>query len=326
LSKVRCFVYNQYGHLAAQCPERKKKRKEKEGPVASTAATVEDFSDKFEKEFSLVTLMSSVRSAGFERKSRWIIDSGASCHMTGIWRIFLSISETGPDRLVESEGGMARAVRRVGRVIFQLEFGELLVVDGVMFVPGIRVNLLSVSALADAGYATLFKSGHIFIYREGADPVKPRLIGDRIDRLYIVRGQPTVGDSESDEKQEAPKTAVGPRIQSRNLREERKSLLSTDRRLSWCEWTEAQGGVDSPRSLGFRVVARRRYSDSSSVQVLRLAPSVLIFITFMDPIPLDIGGCFSLIPTCLCPKQRDFSSNTYSPQLHLSYSPDGPHL
>jgi hypothetical protein len=168
---------------------------------------------------------------------------------------------------------MARAVRGVGRVRFQLEFGELLVVDGVLFVPGLRVNLLLVSALADVGYVTLFKSGHVFIYREGADLVEPQLIGDRVDRLYIVRGQPTVGDSESDEEQEAPETAVGPRIQSRNPREERESLLSTDRRLSWCEWTKAQGGrVDSPRSSGFRVVSRRRSSGSSSVQVLRLAP------------------------------------------------------
>jgi hypothetical protein len=68
---------------------------------------------------------------------------------------------------------------------------------------------------------------------------------------------------------------VGPRIQSRNPREERESLLSTNRRLNWCEWTEVQGGrVDSPRSSRFKVVARRRSSGSSLVQVLRLAPDL----------------------------------------------------
>jgi hypothetical protein len=36
----------------------------------------------------------------------WIVDSGASCHMMRIWRIFLIITEIGPDWLVESEGGM----------------------------------------------------------------------------------------------------------------------------------------------------------------------------------------------------------------------------
>jgi hypothetical protein len=43
---------------------------------------MEDFSSKFDKEFSLVTLVSSVGSGGFGGDNRWIVDSGASCHMT----------------------------------------------------------------------------------------------------------------------------------------------------------------------------------------------------------------------------------------------------
>jgi hypothetical protein len=65
---------------------------------------------------------------------------------------------------------------------------------------------------------------------------------------------------------------LGPRIQSHILREERESLLSTGRRLIWCDRTDAQGGVDSPRSSGFIVAVRRRSSSSSSVQVLRISP------------------------------------------------------
>jgi hypothetical protein len=107
LSKVRCYCCNQLGHLASQCPERKKKRKEQEGPDTTTTTTMEDFSSKFDMEFSLVTLVSSVGSVGFVGDSRWIVDSGASCHMTRIWRVFLIITETGPDRMVVSEGGMA---------------------------------------------------------------------------------------------------------------------------------------------------------------------------------------------------------------------------
>jgi hypothetical protein len=74
---------------------------------------------------------------------------------------------------VESEGGMARAIRGVGRVRFRLKYGGLLEVDGVLFVPRLRVNLLSVSALEDVGYCTLFKRGHVFIYMERRDLVEP---------------------------------------------------------------------------------------------------------------------------------------------------------
>jgi hypothetical protein len=49
--------------------------------------------------------------------------------------------------------------------------------------------------------------------------------------------------------------------------------MSTDRKLSWCDRIDAQGGVDSPRSSGFRIIVRRMSSSSSFVQVLRMAVS-----------------------------------------------------
>jgi hypothetical protein len=136
---------------------------------------------------------------------------------------------------VVNEGGMARAVRGVGRVRFQLEYGGFLELDGVLFVPRLRVNLLSVSASEDVGYCTLFKREHVFIYREGVDPVELQLIGDRVNMLYMLRGQTSMCDSMSDEEdEEALETAVAPRIESCIPREESESLLSTGRRLSQC--------------------------------------------------------------------------------------------
>jgi hypothetical protein len=93
--------------------------------------------------------------------------------------------------------------------------------------------LLSVSPLEDVGYCTLFKREHVFIYKEGVDPVELQLISGWVNRLYMLRGQPSVYDSTSDEEpEEAPETAVGPRIQSCIPREESESLLSTGSRLS----------------------------------------------------------------------------------------------
>jgi gag-polypeptide of LTR copia-type len=84
LSKVRCFCCNKLGHLASQCPERKKKKKESEEPETPAIAAIEDFASKFDREFSLVTLVSSVGSGGFGGDVKWIVDSGASNHMTRI--------------------------------------------------------------------------------------------------------------------------------------------------------------------------------------------------------------------------------------------------
>jgi hypothetical protein len=54
------------GHLASHCP------------ATSATTTMEDFASKYDREFSLVTLVSSVGSGGFGGDIRWIMDSGAS--------------------------------------------------------------------------------------------------------------------------------------------------------------------------------------------------------------------------------------------------------
>jgi hypothetical protein len=133
---------------------------------------------------------------------------------------------------VVNEGGMAQAIRGDGRVRFQLEYGGFLELDGFLFVPGLRVNLLSVSALEEVGYCTFFKREHVFIYREGAKLVELQLIDDQVNKLYMLREQNSIYDSTSgEEHEEAPENAVGPRNQSFILREESESLLSTSMRL-----------------------------------------------------------------------------------------------
>jgi hypothetical protein len=79
---------------------------------------MKDFSSNFDMDFYLVTLVSSVVNGIFGGDNRWIVDSGASCHMIGIWCVLFIITEIDPNRLVESEGGMAQAVSAVGRVRF----------------------------------------------------------------------------------------------------------------------------------------------------------------------------------------------------------------
>ena len=115
--------------------------------------------------------------------------------------------------------------------------------------------------------------GHVYIFSERAGLIDPHLIGDWFGELYKFSAQLTVDDS--DKEQEAPETAVVPRVQSRVPMEERESLLSTDKRLSQHERTNAQEwGIDSSRSSGFRVASRRLSSDLSLTQVVALVPGL----------------------------------------------------
>ena len=79
-------------------------------------------------------------------------------------------------------------IRGVGRVKFLLDCGELLEVVGVLYIPGLRVRILLVSSLDDAGFSEIFQRRMIFTYPVVANPV---LLGHRIAREYVVQGRPT---------------------------------------------------------------------------------------------------------------------------------------
>jgi hypothetical protein len=212
LSKVICYCCNHLGNLASHCPKRKKKTNS-EWPETAATTAMEEFSSKYEKDFSLMTLVSSVDNEVFEGDIRCIMDNGSSSHMMRFWRLFLDFTEIGPSQQVINESGTARAIRGVGNVRFQLEFRGLLDLDGFIFVTRLRVKLISVSTLEDVGYFILFKREHVFIYRKGVDPVELKLISNRVERLYMLRGKPSVYDSSSNEDhEEASETVVAPRI------------------------------------------------------------------------------------------------------------------
>jgi hypothetical protein len=83
--------------------------------------------------------------------------------MTGMRSVFLSVLETISDSPVGSGADTMHALKGVGCVIFQLESGGSLEVDEVMFVPELKVNLVSVSTLEDMGYVVMFEDGQVLI-------------------------------------------------------------------------------------------------------------------------------------------------------------------
>ena len=90
----------------------------------------------------------------------WIVDSGSTSHMIEKYGVFQRIEEMAPGLFVETDIGNPQAERRgVGTVRFQLDLGEILEVDRVLFVPGMKVSIISVSSLEDDVYGLLVNSG-----------------------------------------------------------------------------------------------------------------------------------------------------------------------
>jgi len=107
-------------------------------------------------------------------------------------------------------------IRGVGTVVFRLDVDETLEIDDVLYVPGLRDNLISVSALEDAEMAVKFRNGHVPFYDIHVHPIRLVYLGERQDRLYVLRGQHTPRESGwlTDSGEEAQRIDEAPQSQS----------------------------------------------------------------------------------------------------------------
>jgi hypothetical protein len=159
MSKVKCFVCKKFGHYAGQCPNRKKKK----GGTAATAEEV-DFPTQFQRECAFHVCCSSVEYS----PDIWYIDSGASSHMTGIREHFSDLRD--PDFRIDISLVDDRivTVAGIGTVSFRREDLPPISFTDVLFVPGMKKNLISVSTLQDRGFEVLFIGSEVLIYPRGA--------------------------------------------------------------------------------------------------------------------------------------------------------------
>ena len=122
--------------------------------------------------------------------STWYIDSGASRHMTGARDMFTEISETGLElEIVLGDDTMVRAVGR-GTVRFDRESMQPMLLRDVLYVPGLKKNLVSVSAIEDRGFGIYVLDGKVYIFSKAEGPSTSYAIGVRCGKLYKLLFQP----------------------------------------------------------------------------------------------------------------------------------------
>ena len=102
LSKFRCYTCDEKGHFARYCPRNKGGSHKKKEKIKHHAHTAEDDdpprkrvkqeSEYFSSDEEYV-LISSITRTVTNGRNDWIIDSGASKHMTGFKESFVKLSE-----------------------------------------------------------------------------------------------------------------------------------------------------------------------------------------------------------------------------------------
>jgi hypothetical protein len=105
--KAKCFACHKFGHYASQHPNKKGGNETQLEVVASTKAQMDEFSKKFEQSELLLV---SQTTLGTISVGAWLIDSGATCHMTGAREVFEKFTMSDSDMYVEFGMGTKHAV------------------------------------------------------------------------------------------------------------------------------------------------------------------------------------------------------------------------
>jgi hypothetical protein len=70
-----------------------------------------------------------------------------------------------------------------------LKYGARLHVDEVLYVPGLKKNILSVATLEDKGYWVIFKDKNALLWAKGSHLSTTKPIGTRSGGLHVVSGK-----------------------------------------------------------------------------------------------------------------------------------------
>jgi hypothetical protein len=146
---------------------------------------VEEFSTNFDKEFSLIACLSSRTST----PNTWYIDSGASCHMTLVHEHLTDLTQCGDVEVVLGDDQEVK-VAGFGTISFRRDSLPLMTLTKVLYVSGLKKNLVSASTIEEKGYEVLFYDGQVLLFPKGSSITLAKVIGTRHDRLYKFLFQP----------------------------------------------------------------------------------------------------------------------------------------
>jgi transposase InsO family protein len=114
----------------------------------------------------------------------WIIDSGASRHMTGDQARLSDLNERKTSYKVELGDKSTYPVEGFGQASIKLESGNHVHLSNVLYVPGLEKNLVSISCLEDKGNRIAFIDEKVLSWHKDSSIEYARVIGRREGNLY----------------------------------------------------------------------------------------------------------------------------------------------
>jgi hypothetical protein len=135
-----------------------------------------------------ISLLHYSALTGMIEDDMWIIDSGASRHMTGD-RARLSNLNEKTSYKVEVGDKSTYPVEGFGQASVKLKSGNNVHLSNVLYVPGLEKNLVLISCLEDKGNKIAFVDGKVLSWHKDSSIENARVIGSREGNLYRLLEQ-----------------------------------------------------------------------------------------------------------------------------------------
>jgi hypothetical protein len=119
----------------------------------------------------------------------WLVDSGASKHMTSYKDSLSSLVEKDSHHKVKLGDDYQYPIKGVGEASYRLDSGKPMKMKDVLYVPGLKKNLISISALEEKGFRVAFVDGEVLMWPRGKKINDVVVIGEQEGGLYKLKGR-----------------------------------------------------------------------------------------------------------------------------------------
>jgi hypothetical protein len=141
--------------------------------------------DDSSEEYVLISALTGTDTHGSET---WLIDTGASKHMTGYKDSFSELVQKDSPHKVKLNDDYQYPIKGVGEVSYRLDSGKPTKMKDVLYVPGLKKKLLSISTLDEKGFKVSFIDGEVPMWPRGKYIDDDVVIGVQEVGLYKLKG------------------------------------------------------------------------------------------------------------------------------------------
>jgi hypothetical protein len=180
-------------HVVKCCPHILKiKEKENGKRHHAHAAKDDEPSNKISREYDssdddyiLISVLTEIATPG---NDTWLVDSSASKHMIGYRGSLSKLIHKDSPHNVKLGDDYQYMIKEVGEASYKLYFGKAMRMKDVLYVPGLKKNILSISALGEKGFRVAFVDGEVLMWKKGNMFDDGAVISVQEGGLYKLKG------------------------------------------------------------------------------------------------------------------------------------------